>query len=75
RVVNAAMQICQNERACWQVVLPAAWFHDYVIIPKKDPRRAEASRLSAQAALVYLESVHYPGEYERELRKSLSDSI
>lgn len=71
RVVNAAMQICQNEGAFWQVVLPAAWFHDYVIIPKKDPRRAEASRLSAQAALVYLESVHYPGEYFSDIAHAI----
>ena len=57
RVVAAAKKLCEAERARAEVVLPAAWLHDFVIIPKNDPRRKEASRLSAQGASKFLLSI------------------
>lgn len=63
RVVSTARQLCIEEGANLEVVIPAAWLHDLVNVPKNDPRRSMASRLSAQAAKVYLESIKYPSQY------------
>ncbi|MBU6376842.1 MAG: HD domain-containing protein, partial [Bdellovibrionales bacterium] len=63
RVVATAKQLCEEERACWEVVVPAAWLHDLVNVPKNDPRRSQASRLSAEASLEFLRQEGYPEEY------------
>ena len=63
RVVAMAMKLAAEEGADVNVVLPAAYFHDFVNVPKNDPRRKEASRISAEAATAYLKSVAYPAQY------------
>lgn len=63
RVVRTATALCQMEKAKMEVVLPAAWLHDLVNVPKNDPRRKQASQLSAEAAVEFLKSVDYPSEY------------
>lgn len=63
RVVNTAKKLCHEERAKLEVVLPAAWLHDFVNVPKNDPRRSMASRLSAQAATEFLETQRYPAQW------------
>jgi uncharacterized protein len=63
RVVRTALELCKLENARKEIVLPAAWLHDYVNVPKNDPRRKQASRLSAEAATDYLRSINYPSEY------------
>jgi uncharacterized protein len=50
-----------------EVVVPAAWLHDLVIIPKNDPRRSKASRLSAEAAIVFLNEIKYPTEFHQAI--------
>jgi uncharacterized protein len=45
------------------VVLPAAYFHDFVNVPKNDPRRRQVSSLSAHAADEYLRGLGYPEKY------------
>ena len=45
-----AMQLAREEHADPMIVLPAAYLHDFVGVPKDDPRRAQASALSAEAA-------------------------
>jgi uncharacterized protein len=60
RVVRMAMKLAGEEKADPEVVLPAAYFHDFVNVPKDDPRREQASRLSAEAACGWLRSVGYP---------------
>ena len=60
RVAATALQLCEEERARFEIVLPAAWLHDLVNVPKNDPRRSQASRFSAEAALEYLRSIAYP---------------
>jgi uncharacterized protein len=50
RVVAAARHLALAEGADLLVVLPAAWLHDCVMVPKDSPQRAAASRLAAQAA-------------------------
>ncbi len=60
RVVKTAKALAQREGAKMDVVVPAAWLHDFVIIPKDDPRRKHASRLSAIKAAAFLKKLDYP---------------
>jgi len=62
RVVRAAKTLCQQESGNLDIVVPAAWLHDLVIVPKNDPRRSQASRLSAEAAVQFLRELRYPEE-------------
>jgi uncharacterized protein len=59
RVVATAKRIAAAEGADMRVVLPAAWLHDYVVVPKDDPRRTQASRLAAVEACAYLKEIGY----------------
>ncbi len=59
RVVATAKRIAAAEGADLRVVLPAAWLHDYVVVPKDDPRRNQASRLAAVEACAYLKEIGY----------------
>lgn len=63
RVVANARRLCREENANLWVVLPAAYLHDCVHVPKSSPDRARASRLAAQAAVQFLEQAGYPGSY------------
>ena len=38
--------VVDDDPAQLEVVVPAAWLHDYVIVAKNNPRRNEASRMS-----------------------------
>ena len=60
RVVANARALAEAEQADIAVVLPAAWLHDCVIVPKDSPERTMASRLAAQAAGDFLRRVAYP---------------
>lgn len=60
RVVHMAKHLAQSEGANLEIVLPAAWLHDCVNIPKDDPRRKQASELAAQQALKILKQLQYP---------------
>lgn len=59
RVVSAAKLLGSIESADNEVVIPAAWLHDLVNVRKDDPRRSQASRLSATAARDFLNSIGY----------------
>lgn len=63
RVVGLAKQLCKQEGGQAEIVVPAAWLHDLVIVPKDSPLRSKASRLSAEKAIQFLTSVNYPGKY------------
>lgn len=71
RVVRMAKMLCEKEKAKPEVVVPAAWLHDLVIVPKNDPRRSEASRLSAQAAVKFLKEINYPEIYHSEIAHAI----
>lgn len=71
RVVQMAYRLCQLENANWNVVMPAAFLHDYINVPKNDPRRKIASRLSAEAAKEYLKSINYPLEYLADIEHAI----
>lgn len=63
RVVRSAKSYALKEGARLEVVIPAAWLHDLVNLPKNHPDRSKASHQSAQAAVQYLEEVGYPSEW------------
>lgn len=60
RVVTTARRLCIAENADWTVVMPAAWLHDCVIVPKSSPDRKQASRLAARQAVAWLEELQWP---------------
>jgi uncharacterized protein len=63
RVVASAASLAQAERADLAVVLPAAWLHDCVIVPKDSPLRSQASALAARAAAEFLRASGYPARH------------
>lgn len=63
RVVKVAKQLAIAESADLAVVLPAAWLHDCVSLPKNHPERHLASALAGDKAIEFLASIHYPSEY------------
>src|SRR5678809_759161 len=60
RVVHTARRFAIGEHADPGIVIPAAWLHDLVSIPKNDPRRTHASAMSAEAATCFLKTNKYP---------------
>ncbi len=63
RVVANARMLAVAEGADLSIVLPAAWLHDCVIVPKNSSQRNQASRLAAQAAIQFLQSINYPSRH------------
>jgi uncharacterized protein len=63
RVVANASALAEAERADMAVVLPAAWLHDCVIVPKDSPLRAAASGLAARSAAEFLRANGYPAAH------------
>lgn len=72
RVVKMAKKLCREENGKEEVVVPAAWLHDLVIVPKNDPRRSQASRLSAEAAVQFLREIHYPENYLEDIAHAIA---
>ncbi|WP_110458734.1 HD domain-containing protein [Shewanella algidipiscicola] len=60
RVVKSAKQLCRDEAAIADVVVPAAWLHDCVSLAKDHPQRDQASRLAADKAIEFLAQISYP---------------
>jgi len=60
RVVTNARGLAAAEGAKLEVVLPAAWLHDCVMVPKDSPQRATASRLAAVQAVTWLREWGWP---------------
>jgi uncharacterized protein len=56
RVVANARALGAAEHARMEVVVPAAWLHDCVSIPKNSPERGQASRLAGAEAVRLLRS-------------------
>jgi uncharacterized protein len=59
RVVANATLLGQLEGAEMGVVLPAAWLHDCVSVPKNSPLRSQASRMAAEKAGQFLRAREY----------------
>lgn len=62
RVVSIAKKLGEEEKADLEVIIPAAWLHDLVNLPKDHPERKNASKMAAQEAIFFLKSIHYPAE-------------
>ena len=60
RVVTAARRLAGAEGADVSVVVPAAWLHDGVTVPKDSPDRPRASRLAADAGGAWLRAEGFP---------------
>ncbi|MBM3967322.1 MAG: hypothetical protein FJ308_19995, partial [Planctomycetes bacterium] len=54
RVVANAILLASDNVANMDIVLPAAWLHDCVSVPKNSPMRSQASRLAAAKATEFL---------------------
>lgn len=72
RVAAMALKLARQEQADVMIVLPAAYFHDFVTVPKNDPRRSQASALSAEAAAQYLHGAGYPERYTEAIRHAIA---
>jgi len=71
RVVGLAKYLCTREGGNAEVVVPAAWLHDLVIVPKDSPLRNKASRLSAEKAIEFLRSIDYPEKFYDEIAHAI----
>lgn len=71
RVVSLAKSFCLSEKARLEVVIPAAWLHDFVIVPKDSSLRSKASQLSSQKALEFLREVQYPETYYDDIANAI----
>ncbi len=60
RVVANAGRLAEAENANLQVVMPAAWLHDCISLPKNSPDRAQSSRMAAKQAKQLLRAMDYP---------------
>ncbi len=63
RVVHNAHQFAVEEGADLNVVLPAAWLHDCVMVPKDSQKRTQASQMAAETAVSFLQTIHFPSQY------------
>jgi uncharacterized protein len=63
RVTRQAERLTAEENADWAIVMPAAYLHDCVFVPKSSPDRCRASRLAAVRAIELLEGIGYPKQY------------
>ena len=72
RVVKIAKEICHRENAKAEIVIPAAWLHDFVVIPKNDPQRRQVSQLSAVAGIQFLKELSYPEIYFDEIAHAIA---
>lgn len=71
RVVRLALWLARVEGADPHIVLPAAYLHDIVNVPKNDPRRAQASTLAGAEAVRILEKYAYPTQYWEPVRQAI----
>src|SRR4029079_16190531 len=62
RVVANARHLGISEGARLDVLIPAAWLHDCVAVPKTSPDRARASQFAADDAVRMRGSWGYPAD-------------
>lgn len=59
RVVKNTLYLTDKSGANINVTLPAAWLHDCVAVAKDSPLRSQSSRLAADAAVQFLDSLGF----------------
>ncbi|WP_258405243.1 HD domain-containing protein [Shewanella mesophila] len=72
RVVKSAKALCAQEQACLDVVLPAAWLHDCLSLPKNHLQHTQSSRLAADKAIEYLAAIRYPQRYFEQIHHAIA---
>jgi uncharacterized protein len=71
RVMANARALAAAEQARTEIVLPAAWLHDCVTVPKDSPQRASASRLAAAQAVSWLREWGWPEKWLPEISHAI----
>jgi len=71
RVVKTAKALAHSEGANVAVVIPAAWLHDCVHVAKNSPLRSQASRMSAEQAVLFLQEIGYPKNHLPAIRHAI----
>ena len=71
RVVKSAKELCHIENANPSIIIPAAWLHDFIIVPKDGLLRKQASRMSAVEAIEFLKLIEYPEKYFNEIAHAI----
>lgn len=71
RVVKAAKKLASAESAEYAVIVPAAWLHDCVSLPKNHPDRAKASTMAANKAIEFLSNIGYPSQYHAAIHHAI----
>ena len=71
RVVAAAKRLAAAEDARPEVVVPAAWLHDCVTVPKDSPRRSSAAVEAAAVAGSFLLDAGYPATFVPAIRHAI----
>jgi uncharacterized protein len=71
RVVANARGLAETEGAKLEIVLPAAWLHDCVTVPKDSPQRKEASRLAAAQAVAWLREWGWPEAFLADIAHAI----
>ncbi len=72
RVVLNTQQLAQAENLSLEVLLPAAWLHDCLHIPKDSPLRSKASQLSADHAIAFLKKHQYPTQHHKAIHHAIA---
>lgn len=62
RVVQNTVILTKAENGNAAISIPAAWLHDCVSVAKDSPLRKQASKLAADEAVRFLESIRYSAE-------------
>jgi uncharacterized protein len=72
RVAAMAERLARLEEADMEVVLPSAWLHDCVVMPKDSLMRTKASTLAAQVATDFLRTISYPEQYLQDIHHAIA---
>jgi len=68
RVVLNTKKIAATENLSMEVLLPAAWLHDCVYVPKDSLERSSASQLAADNAVIILRQHGYPQQHFKAIQ-------
>lgn len=72
RVVTNARWLAGEEQADLRIVIPAAWLHDCVTVPKNSPLRRQASTLAGETAAAFLAQSGYPEAFIDDIAHAIA---
>ncbi|MEF8816056.1 MAG: HD domain-containing protein [Salinibacter sp.] len=72
RVATTARRLAHETSAQMDVVVPAAWLHDCVVVPKDAPDRKEAAQRAAGAARDFLTDEGYPEQWIPDIEHAIA---